>query len=94
MLQQDSNNRLLEQIKAKISKAGAAGQLRSADLTVRTSRRGKYFIGPFSKEDCKYRWAGPYDTKAEARDDLKGIVRFTNEFNKGSGKSKNAKVIN
>lgn len=49
---------------------------KQGELVVRISRRGKYFVGPFTKENCRFRWSGPYDTKADATDDMRGLSRF------------------
>tara|TARA_R110002020_G_scaffold304058_2_gene519811 strand:+ start:129 stop:374 length:246 start_codon:yes stop_codon:yes gene_type:complete len=49
---------------------------KQGELVVRISRRGKYFVGPFTKENCRFRWSGPYDTKKDATDDMRGLSRF------------------
>jgi len=50
-------------------------------LIVKKSRSGKWYIGPFKKTDCRFKWAGPYPTQADANEDRLGMGRFM----RGSG---------
>ena len=44
-------------------------------LTIKKGKRG-YYVGPFEKKDCRFRWVGPYSTKGEAGEDMRGLARF------------------
>ena len=44
-------------------------------LKIKKGRRGDY-VGPFEKMDCRFRWVGPYSTKADAGEDMRGLARF------------------
>ena len=46
------------------------------DWKVIQSKKGNYYFGPLSKCDCRFRWCGPYRTKAEALEDMRGVARF------------------
>ena len=44
-------------------------------LKIKKGRRG-YYVGPFEKTDSRFRWVGPYGTKADAGEDMRGLARF------------------
>ena len=44
-------------------------------MNVQQSKRGRWFIGPMPKLS-RWRWIGPYETKASAEADRIGIARF------------------
>jgi len=43
---------------------------------IRQSRQGRYFSGPWSKQQSRWKYIGPYSTKAEAESDARGLLRF------------------
>jgi hypothetical protein len=45
-------------------------------MNVQQSKRGQWFIGPMPKPASRWRWIGPYETKARAESDRIGIARF------------------
>tara|TARA_R100001510_G_C7656922_1_gene217668 strand:- start:93 stop:254 length:162 start_codon:yes stop_codon:yes gene_type:complete len=44
-------------------------------LKIKKGKRG-YYVGPFEKKDSRFRWVGPYSTKGEAGEDMRGLARF------------------
>ena len=44
-------------------------------MNVQQSKRGRWFIGPMPKIS-RWRWIGPYETKARAESDRIGMARF------------------
>lgn len=68
---------LLDQIKEKMQKSARPTR---SKLGIK-KEDDSYFIGPFAEEDCKYEWVGPYDTKAEATEDMRGMARFIKDCN-------------
>jgi hypothetical protein len=52
------------------------------ELQAQQSRQGNWWHGPWPKQDSEYRWIGPYSTKKDAEQDLRGIARFHKRENK------------
>ena len=44
--------------------------------SIQQSRKGRYFSGPWSKQQYIWKWMGPYSTKAGAESDARGLLRF------------------
>ena len=68
---------LLDQIKKKISPQQTASATAEPNRDFRIKKiDDAYYIGPFDKQDCKYDWVGPYETKGEATEDMRGMLQF------------------